>query len=74
MVDLTKSYIISHGFDESGRYVETTKIWFIAPSNVNRLHSQQWLWNMQLGWDLHPAITFKNDSEVKIVDHGCGNA
>jgi SAM-dependent methyltransferase len=29
---------------------------------------------MQLGWDLHPAISFKNDSEIKIADHGCGNA
>ncbi|PSN62730.1 UMTA methyltransferase family protein-like protein [Corynespora cassiicola Philippines] len=56
MSDLRTSYIVSHGFDESGR-----------------LHLQQWLWNMQVGWDLHPAISFQTGNKPKIADHGCGN-
>jgi hypothetical protein len=46
----------------------------IASLKIRRLHLQQWLWNMQLGWDLHPSISLKSDGETKIADHGCGNA
>jgi hypothetical protein len=35
---------------------------------------QQWLWNLQLGYDLHPSISLKSDGEIRIADHGCGNA
>ncbi|KAF2870608.1 UMTA methyltransferase family protein-like protein [Massariosphaeria phaeospora] len=57
MADLRKNYVISHGYDESGR-----------------LYLQQWLWKSQLGWDLHPAIKLPESGDVRIADHGCGNA
>ncbi|KAF2681130.1 hypothetical protein K458DRAFT_344400 [Lentithecium fluviatile CBS 122367] len=57
MSDLRKNYVVSHGFDESGR-----------------LYMQHWMWKMQLGWDLHPAIKLPESSDVRIADQGCGNA
>ncbi|KAF2653722.1 hypothetical protein K491DRAFT_717795 [Lophiostoma macrostomum CBS 122681] len=38
-----------------------------------RLHLQHWLWNMQLGWDRHPAIDLSGSGEIWIADLGCGN-
>jgi SAM-dependent methyltransferase len=55
-MDLKKTYVISHGYAESGR-----------------LHLQQWLWKMQVGWDLHPAISLPSNGEICIADLGCGN-
>ncbi|KAF2830345.1 hypothetical protein CC86DRAFT_452793 [Ophiobolus disseminans] len=56
-INLQKNYIVSQGFDESGR-----------------LYMQHWMWRMQLGWDLHPAIKLPDSSDARIVEQGCGNA
>ncbi|KAF2002184.1 hypothetical protein P154DRAFT_463257 [Amniculicola lignicola CBS 123094] len=57
MTDLRKNYVVSQGFDESGR-----------------LFLQHWMWKAQLGWDLHPVIQLNGTDEVRVADHGCGNA
>lgn len=43
-------------------------------ADCQRLYMQHWLWRMQLGWDLHPAIKLPESSTARIVDQGCGNA
>jgi hypothetical protein len=37
------------------------------------LHLQHWMWNMQLGWDCHPAIDLSGKTDIQVADQGCGN-
>lgn len=40
-----------------------------------RLHAQDWVWRMQLGFVLHPAIVkaVKDREQVRVLDVGCSN-
>lgn len=73
MVNLAKNYVVSNGFDESGRYSLLSVVPLCNYSNSFRLYLQHWMWKAQAGWDLHPLIKLPETGEIRIADLGCGN-